>query len=60
MLITAGGGATGSFGVQIAQQAGAHVIATCGSERKAQLLRELGAHRIINYHEEVRLPGRTC
>ena len=52
-LITAGAGATGSFGVQIARLAGAHVIATCSSPDKARVLQDLGVHRIINYHEEV-------
>ena len=54
-LITAGAGATGSFGVQVARLAGAHVIATCSSADKARVLQDLGAHRIINYHEEVQL-----
>ena len=52
-LVTAAGGATGSFAVQIARLAGAHTIATCGSQRKAEVLRELGADRVINYREEV-------
>ena len=39
--------------MQIARLAGAHVIATCGSSDKARVLQELGAHRIINYRDEV-------
>lgn len=53
VLVTAAAGATGSFGVQLAKLAGCHVIATVGSKEKADIVRELGADRIINYHEEV-------
>jgi NADPH-dependent curcumin reductase CurA len=38
--------------VQLAKLAGNHVIGTCGSAAKAQLLQELGCDRIINYHQE--------
>ena len=53
-LVTAAGGATGHMGVQLALLAGCHVVAVCGSAAKAQRLRELGVHRIINYREGVR------
>lgn len=54
MLVTAAAGGTGHFGVQIAKLKGCMVVATCGSNAKAQLLKDLGADRVINYHEEVR------
>ena len=53
VLVTAAGGATGHMGAQLALLAGCHVVATCGSARKAERLRSLGIHRIINYKEEV-------
>ena len=40
------------FAVQLARIAGNHVIATCGNEEKARLLRELGASRVVNYKKE--------
>lgn len=52
VLITAAAGGTGQFFVQLAKRAGAHVIATCGSDEKAQLLTKLGADTIINYKKE--------
>lgn len=53
VLVTAAAGATGHFGVQLAKLAGCHVVATVGSKGKADVVRQLGADRIINYHEEV-------
>ena len=53
VLVTAAGGATGHIGAQLALLAGCHVVATCGSARKAERLRSLGIHRVINYKEEV-------
>ncbi|KAH7616945.1 hypothetical protein Ndes2526B_g09051 [Nannochloris sp. 'desiccata'] len=52
VLVTAAGGATGSFAVQLAQAAGCRVLATCGSEKKAERLRALGLERVINYTQE--------
>eukprot|EP00890_Picochlorum_soloecismus_P006507 jgi/Picsp_1/6858/NSC_04195-R1_arp protein len=52
VLITAAAGGTGQFFVQLAKQQGAHVIATCGSVEKEDLLRSLGANTIINYKQE--------
>ena len=52
VLVTAAAGGVGQFVVQLAKQAGNTVIATCGSEDKARLLRRLGADRIINYRKE--------
>lgn len=52
VLVTAAAGGTGHIAVQLAKLAGNHVIGTCSSESKAQLLRELGCDRTINYHQE--------
>ncbi|CAL5218387.1 g58 [Coccomyxa viridis] len=52
VLVTAAAGGVGQFVVQLAKQAGNTVIATCGSDDKASLLRRLGADRIINYRKE--------
>ncbi|MBW4614833.1 MAG: zinc-binding dehydrogenase [Desmonostoc vinosum HA7617-LM4] len=52
VLVTAAAGGTGHIAVQLAKLAGNHVIGTCSSEVKSQLLRELGCDRIINYHQE--------
>ena len=52
VLVTAAAGGTGQFAVQLAKIWGHEVIATCGSEAKAELLRHLGAHRVINYKKE--------
>jgi hypothetical protein len=52
VLVTAAAGGTGHIAVQLAKLAGNHVIGTCGSEAKAQLLNELGCDRIINYRTE--------
>ena len=53
VLVTAAAGGTGHLGVQLALLKGCRVVATCGSAEKAQKLRDLGVHRVINYHEEV-------
>jgi NADPH-dependent curcumin reductase CurA len=52
VLVTAAAGGTGHIAVQLAKLAGNHVIGTCGSDRKAELLKQLGCDRIINYHTE--------
>lgn len=52
VLVTAAAGGTGHIAVQLAKLAGNHVVGTCGSSAKAQLLQELGCDRIINYHQE--------
>ncbi len=49
VLIHAAAGGAGSAAVQLAVDAGARVIATVGSDEKAALCRELGAHIVINY-----------
>lgn len=49
VLVHAAAGGVGSAAVQLAVAAGATVIATVGSEEKAQFARSLGAHHVINY-----------
>jgi NADPH:quinone reductase-like Zn-dependent oxidoreductase len=50
-LIHGGAGGVGSFAVQLARWRGAHVAATA-SARDAELVRELGAHEVIDYREQ--------
>ncbi|MBW4500381.1 MAG: zinc-binding dehydrogenase [Scytonema hyalinum WJT4-NPBG1] len=52
VLVTAAAGGTGHIAVQLAKLAGNHVIGTCGSDAKGDLLRELGCDRIINYRTQ--------
>ena len=52
VLVTAAAGGTGHIAVQFAKLGGNHVIGTCSSEAKADLLRELGCDRIINYRTQ--------
>ncbi len=49
VLIHAGAGGSGSAAIQLAVDAGAHVIATAGSTAKVELCRELGAELAIDY-----------
>ena len=48
VLIHAGSGGVGTFAIQIAKNAGAHVATTC-SARNADLVRKLGADVVIDY-----------
>jgi NADPH:quinone reductase-like Zn-dependent oxidoreductase len=52
VLVTAAAGGTGQFVVQLAKAAGNTVVATCGSDDKAALLKRLGADRVVNYRRE--------
>ncbi len=52
VLVTAAAGGTGSYAVQLALLAGAHVIGTCRSHSKVEFLKELGCHRAIDYSQE--------
>lgn len=52
VLVTAAAGGTGHIAVQLAKLAGNHVIGTCGSETKTELLKKFGCDRVINYREE--------
>jgi NADPH2:quinone reductase len=51
VLVHAAAGGVGSAAVQLALAAGAKVIATVGSEEKAELVRGLGAHHVVNYRQ---------
>ena len=51
-LVHAAAGGTGGLLVQMLKAAGARVLATCGSQAKAQLARESGADEVILYREE--------
>lgn len=52
VLVTAAAGGTGQFAVQLAKVAGNKVVATCGGEKKAALLKVLGVDRVIDYNNE--------
>ncbi|KAG8368363.1 hypothetical protein BUALT_Bualt15G0037700 [Buddleja alternifolia] len=52
VLVTAAAGGTGQFAVQLAKLAGNKVIATCGGNDKAELLKDLGVDRVIDYKSE--------
>ncbi|XP_051147268.1 uncharacterized protein LOC127262570 [Andrographis paniculata] len=52
VLVTAAAGGTGQFAVQLAKLAGNKVIATCGGKDKAELLKDLGVDRAIDYKAE--------
>ena len=52
VLVHAAAGGAGSAAIQLAVQAGARVFATVGSDAKAQLCKDLGAERVINYESE--------
>ena len=48
LLIHAGAGGVGLAAIQIAQQVGAELFATAGSDRKRDYLRELGVPHVMN------------
>ncbi|XP_068643214.1 uncharacterized protein [Aristolochia californica] len=52
VLVTAAAGGTGQFAVQLAKLAGNKVVATCGGQKKAAMLKELGVDRVIDYKTE--------
>jgi NADPH2:quinone reductase len=51
-LVHAAAGGVGSVIVQVARIVGAHVIATAGTEAKAELARQAGAHDVIVYTKQ--------
>ncbi|KAI9014987.1 NADPH:quinone reductase [Gaertneriomyces semiglobifer] len=52
VLVTAAAGGAGQIAVQLAKAAGNHVIGTCSSEQKVQMLKKFGCDRVINYKTE--------
>lgn len=52
VLVTAAAGGTGQYAVQLAEREGNHVIGTCSTPEKVELLEKLGCDRPINYREE--------
>ncbi len=50
-LIHAAAGGTGRLMVQMAKMRGAEVVATVGTEEKAELARSAGADHVVNYRE---------
>ncbi|HET6182708.1 MAG TPA: zinc-binding dehydrogenase [Acetobacteraceae bacterium] len=52
ILIHAGGSGIGSIAIRIAKSLGCTVIATVGSDEKAEKARALGADHVINYRTE--------
>lgn len=52
VLVTAAAGGTGLMAVQLAKLAGCHVLGTCSSKEKVDLLKRFGCDRPINYKEE--------
>ncbi len=51
VLVNGAAGGVGTFAVQIARSAGAHVTGVC-SARNAELVRSLGAERVVDYARE--------
>jgi len=51
VVITAGSGGVGGFGIQLAKLAGANVITTC-SAKNFEFVRKLGADHVIDYTKE--------
>ena len=52
-LVHGGSPGIGTTAIQMAHLFGARVFATAGSERKCQVCKDLGAERVINYHNEI-------
>jgi NADPH:quinone reductase-like Zn-dependent oxidoreductase len=52
ILIQTATGGTGLIAVQLAQNCGASIIATAGSEEKLAYLRDLGVKQLINYRQQ--------
>lgn len=52
VLVAGGAGAVGNAAIQLATWAGATVITTVSSDRKAALARAAGAHHVVDYTRE--------
>jgi NADPH2:quinone reductase len=51
LLVAGGAGSVGRFAVQLAKWAGAHVIATAGSEATMAVARQAGADQVLSYSD---------
>ena len=58
-VLTLGSGGVSLFALQFAKSFGARVIATTGSDEKAERLRTLGADEVINYRSTPDWPARA-
>lgn len=52
VIVHAGASGVGTAAIQLAQDAGAHVVATAGSDAKLDLCRRLGAERVVSRHRD--------
>lgn len=52
VFVNGGSGGVGSTVIQLAKAQGARVMTTCGSPRKADFCRSLGADYVFDYHDE--------
>lgn len=52
VLVIAGASGVGSYGIQIARQLGAHVIATASTEEKREFARTLGAQHVLDSNSD--------
>jgi len=59
VLIIGAAGGVGSYGVQIAKALGAEVAAVCSKKNEA-LVSELGAYKVIDYHQQDFLKSGEC
>jgi NADPH:quinone reductase-like Zn-dependent oxidoreductase len=58
-VLTIGSGGVSLFALQLAKTFGAGVIATTGSDEKAERLRALGADEVVNYRSTADWPARV-
>lgn len=58
VLVLGAGSGVGQAAIQIARLHGARVFATAGSDEKLAKARQLGAHEVINHHEQD-VPGKV-
>ena len=52
VFVSAAAGGTGHLAVQLAKQAGCHVIGTCSTKDKEDFLKSIGCDHVINYKEQ--------
>ena len=56
IVVTGASGGVGRFAVQLADRAGAHVVALAGSPERAEGLRELGAAEVVFSLDDLTVP----